>query len=96
MFADQKLLKIHIRKSHDKSRRYECTQCFKTFNFEKKLSQHFSKEHEQKNCESCPYCGKKFVHLDKHLFHCDKKWTNKEKSKFRCPNCERGFNFIGK
>ena len=90
-FAVQKLLNIHVRKSHDKSRPYECTQCFKTFNFEHKLNQHISKEHEQKNCESCPYCGKQFVWLKLHVASCTKKWMNSERPTFDCPNCNSSF-----
>merc|ERR1711974_517829 len=47
LLATQKKLLAEIRKAHYKAKQFECTYCYKVFNFEKNLKNHISKECEQ-------------------------------------------------
>merc|ERR1719362_36575 len=52
LFGSRTRLKFHVSYSHDKSKPFECTVCFKRFNFKKTVDQHVARVHETNSCSS--------------------------------------------
>ena len=91
MFPTTFRLKSHMEQTHDMSRPFHCLECSKTFNSKELLEHHVARAHEMRNCEICPHCSKQFSRLKAHLLICSVKWSDTERRKFECRNCDKTY-----
>ena len=91
MFPSKYQLKSHMEQTHDMSRPFHCLKCSKTFTSKELLEHHVARAHEMRNCEICPHCSKQFSRLKAHLLICSVKWSDTERRKFECPNCDKTY-----
>ena len=91
MFSTSELLRNHHSHAHDMSKLFHCSICSKTFNSKELLEHHVARAHEMRNCEICPHCSKQFSRLKAHLLICSVKWSDTERRKFECPNCDKTY-----
>lgn len=92
MYVNATSARRHIKITHDKSVKYDCTKCNYTTTYSGHLNRHMRLDHYEnfKNFEKCPNCGKRLKNLKHHL---RRKTCAKKKATvlYDCRKCSKNF-----